>query len=90
MYNNIGKKIKNLTKFIVGCGALLTFIGGIVLWGNLYASYYTVDYAFVGLIIAVGGPIIFWISGFFIYGYGELIDQTQQIKTILSAGSENA
>lgn len=90
MYNHIGKKIKNLTKFIVGGGILFSVIGGIVLYIYLYNGRYTQDYAFVGLIVAVVGSLICWLSGFFIYGYGELIDQAQQINTVVSAGNQNA
>ena len=89
MYNNIGKKIKNLTKFIVGGGILLFIVGGIGLYAYLYDSYYTQDYAFVGIIVAIIGSLLTWIGGFFIYGYGELIDQTQQINAVVSAGSED-
>lgn len=90
MYSNIGKKIKGLAKIIAIGGITVSVIGGIILFVYLLDSWHTEDYAFVGLIVAVVGSVICWLSGFFVYGYGELIDQTHQINNKLSEGNDNA
>ena len=90
MYNNIGKKIKGLTKLIVGIGISGSIIGGIVTFLSLNDSYYTEDYAFVGIIIAIVGSLTCWISGFFVYGFGELVDQAQEINAKLSVSKNDS
>ena len=90
MYNNIGKKIKGLAKFIVWIGIASCIISGIVIFLSLSDSRYTEDYAFVGIIIAVVGSLICWISGFFAYGFGELVDQTQEINAKLSVSKNDS
>lgn len=37
-----------------------------------------------GVIVLIAGPIIFWVSSFLMYGFGELIDKTAAIEGILS------
>ncbi|MBQ2760207.1 MAG: hypothetical protein IJE93_10605 [Clostridia bacterium] len=88
MYNNIGKKIKGLAKIVVYAGISVCVIGGIATIFILSDNYYTKDFAFIGLIIALVGSLLCWLSGFFIYGFGELVDQTQEINIKLTL-SEN-
>lgn len=91
MYNNIGNKIKVLAKFIAFIGIAASLIGGIVLALVLLDGYFTEDMAFIGIIVAIVGPLLSWLSGFFIYGFGELVDQTQQINIkLLSNGNDAA
>ncbi len=90
MYNNIGSKIKGLVKLIVYGGILLLFIGGWILFFVLLDRRATEDIAFIGIIIAFIGPVICWLSGFFLYGFGELIDQTQQINNILALSNKES
>ena len=90
MYNNIGKKIKNLAKFIAYGGITLSIIGGFVLFFVLINDYHTEDMAFIGLMVAVIGSILCWISGFFVYGFGELVDQSQAINKKLSISKKDS
>ncbi len=82
MFNNIGAKIKGLaigTFIVETLGALIT---GICLW----ADWGDTEGFLLFLAIGVGGSLVAWISSWFIYGYGELIENTgntvTQIKSI--------
>ena len=72
MYNNIGKKIKVLV--IVLC--ILECIGAFVT-GIIFVSDSSDEE--IGVIIMIAGPIFAWISSWFLYGYGEIIDKLQDI-----------
>ncbi|MBE5938786.1 MAG: hypothetical protein E7266_00175 [Lachnospiraceae bacterium] len=84
MFDNIGEKIKTLTKTIVGIGIFVSIISGVF----LLAQFCSVDAPGIGFIlfilIAGGGSAISWVSSFVIYGYGELISKTTEIERILS------
>ena len=71
MYENIGGKIKGLASvlFVVGLiGAI--FAGALLLIDEQVA---------LGLLTIIGGPIICWVSSWFLYGFGELIDKASEI-----------
>lgn len=42
------------------------------------------------LIVVAVGIVICWLSGFLLYGFGELIDQTQEINAKLSFVKNNS
>lgn len=42
-----------------------------------------------GLLIAIVGPILSWISGFLMYGFGELVEKTSSIEEILKNTTKN-
>lgn len=71
MYSNIGKKIMTLAVII----ALIAMIGSCG-----YGIYLmTEDHTAVGALTMVFGPLAAWISGFFLYGFGRLIDNSDYI-----------
>ncbi|MBQ8254040.1 MAG: hypothetical protein IJY94_00885 [Clostridia bacterium] len=71
MYANIGKKIMALAIILAVVMMLASFGYGIYLL--------TKNQAAVGALTMVFGPITSWISGFFLYGFGRLIDNTDYI-----------
>ncbi len=73
MYNNIGGKIKGLTKVIAVLGALAPIAIGLGLMFN------DDDTFFLGLVIIVVGCLISWISSWLLYGFGDLIENTALI-----------
>lgn len=80
MYNNIGGKIKGLAN-IIGYGGVFIFaLVGIALFMGFNADPIFEDFAFIVPIIAIIGCLLSWLSGFFVYGFGELIDQTKEIN----------
>jgi membrane-bound ClpP family serine protease len=81
MWDNIGGKIKILAKVIACVGIIASIIGGIVListgtdmrrGGELYVG--------LGLGSMFIGTLISWISAWFMYGFGELIEKTTAIE----------
>jgi hypothetical protein len=71
MYSNIGKKIMTLATIIATVTMALSCGFGI---------YLLVEGATAtGILIMVFGPIVCWISGFFLYGFGRLIDNSDYI-----------
>lgn len=89
MFDNIGKKIKTLTKILVWIGIVASIIAGLAL---LIISGEARDYGQLiglGLVFLIGGPFLSWVSSFFMYGFGELIDKTCDIQaTVCSSNVE--
>ncbi len=71
MYSNIGKKIMMLAVIIAVITMLGSFGYGIYLM--------TEDQTVIGALTMVFGPLAAWISGFFLYGFGRLIDNSDYI-----------
>lgn len=72
MFNNIGAKIKCLAKGTFIVESLASFITGIVFW----CLWGDIEGFLMFLAIGVGGFLVSWISSWFIYGFGELIENT--------------
>ena len=68
LYEDIGTKIKGWAKVIFVVEALGAIISGIVLM---------CDEAFLaGLLTALLGPVVAWVSSWILYGFGELVEKT--------------
>ncbi len=96
MFNNIGKKIKTLAKILCWVGivcSVLTGIAIIVSGGNatlavnngyspltMESSYTTVPSAVIGIVVIILGSLAAWIGSFFAYGFGQLIENSDQIR----------
>jgi len=72
LFDNIGHKTKTM--------AFIIFILGFIA-SSLYGIYimYEGEEFLLGLLIWVIGTLVFWATSIFIYGFGELIDNTSQI-----------
>ena len=71
MFDNIGAKIRGLAKVISVLGIFASIVIGL----------FTVVVADVaGIIVIIVGMIASWCAGFFIYGFGQLIEDTQAIR----------
>ena len=74
MFDNIGGKIKKLAQVVCWVGIISSLVIGIVLMAMTDPGF--TDYlTFVGLLVAVLGSLGSWVSSFFIYGFGELIER---------------
>lgn len=67
-YENIGGKLKNLAFWTFIVEAFATIITGIVLMGD--------EIFFPGLLTAILGPVMAWISSWMLYAFGELVEKT--------------
>lgn len=71
MYRNIGKKIKEVAKLQALVGILASIMIGIL--------YAITSILISGILIIVIGSILSWVSSFVLYGFGELVDNSQKI-----------
>lgn len=73
MFSNIGSKIKILAQVMTWLGIIASVIGGLVLMAI------DEDLIPAGLITALLGPLISWLSSFVLYGFGQLIENTDKL-----------
>lgn len=85
MFNNIGKKIKTLSVVICVLMILISLGGA----GFLIFLGFDEDEIFFlfGIAALIVGPLLAWITSFFAYGFGELIDKTSSIDSKVGSGS---
>ncbi len=83
MFRDIGKKIKTLAIVVcaIGMSASILWGGYIVISGLKLSS---TSLVLTGMIRAIIGCILSWIAVFLLYGFGELIDKTCSIETMIS------
>ncbi|MBR4344026.1 MAG: hypothetical protein IKP88_15235 [Lachnospiraceae bacterium] len=82
MFDNIGTKIKNLAKTVCAVGMFFSILGG----GALCFSALDRDNValfVLGILLAVAGCILSWVSVFYLYGFGEMVDKTCSIESLL-------
>lgn len=81
MYNNIGKKIKTLSKILCWVGIIVSIIIAIVLFiiasDMIYGGETLIG---IGLAFLFLGTLSSWINSFLIYGFGELVDNSSVIR----------
>ena len=81
MFDNIGSKIKTVAQVVCWIGIICSVISGIVMMAT------DEDLAFLGFMIIVIGSLISWVSSFTLYGFGQLIensDKMVQSKSIIN------
>jgi DNA-directed RNA polymerase subunit M/transcription elongation factor TFIIS len=72
-FDNIGGKIKGWAKRIFAIEAIAAVISGIVIMAQ------DEDMILIGLLVVVFGPIVAWVSTWILYGYGQLIENSDII-----------
>ena len=65
MFSNIGEKIKTLAEVICIIGIVVSIIAAIVMFSNSEIG--------LGFLLLILAPLLFWISSFTLYGFGEII-----------------
>ncbi len=81
MFDNIGKKIKTLAKTICYIGIAACIIAAIAIFAIASDMMYGAETLMgIGFAVLIVGPLVFWIGSFSLYGFGELIDNSQEIK----------
>ena len=71
MFDNPGGKIKTAAVVMFVISTIGSIVGGIVLLSNKAAA--------IGVVVMLLGPVISWLSGLFVYGFGQLIENTDEI-----------
>ena len=72
-YENIGDKIKGLAQMAFVVEAIAAVITGIALMAS------DEDLILYGLLVLIAGPIIAWVSSWLLYGFGQLIENSDII-----------
>lgn len=79
MFANIGRKIKALAWVVCIVGMLGSFVSAVIQWGNS-GDYFYGDYASIlsGFLTLIVGSLVSWVGSFFCYGFGQLIEKTEE------------
>lgn len=91
MYKNIGKKIKVLAQVVAWIGIIASVIAGIcfiIVGANSY--YDGGEMILAGFAVMIVGAFFSWISAFFTYGFGELVDNSAIIAGKQKADASEA
>ena len=97
MFNNIGGKIKGLAIFLCWLGIILYVIIGVIM---IIAAASSRSYTFdsygekitlstggsivAGILVIVFGSLASWIGSFFMYGFGELVENSKKVADRVS------
>ena len=81
MYENIGKKLKGLALAVFIIMFILSIVGGAII------IIVDDDLVAVGIVVMLVMPLVAWISSWFLYGFGELIDKVCDIEERMEAPS---
>ena len=73
MFSNIGGKIKTLAQVVTLVGIIAFVIIGFVLMAT------DDDLVLTGFIVAILGALSSWVSSFVLYGFGQLIENTDKL-----------
>jgi predicted PurR-regulated permease PerM len=82
MFNNIGKKIKNLAKTICTLVFAFFLLYALFLAATLFSQEEILQGLLLFLLYAAIGFLISWISSIFVYGFGELIENSSKSVSI--------
>ena len=81
MFSNISGKIKTLAQALCWIGIVGSVISGLAMMGS------GGDLALLGFVVIVIGSLLSWVSSFTLYGFGQLIENTDKI--VLNAEKPN-
>ena len=76
MFDNIGSKIKTLARIVCWLGIIISVISGLAI---MVSNEETI---FVGTLIILLGSIGSWIGSFVLYGFGQLIENSDTLVEI--------
>lgn len=80
MFDNIGGKIKTVATTIAWLGIIGSIIIGIIIIAEANDSYYpSATETLSGWLVIIVGSLSSWVSSFTLYGFGQLIENTDTI-----------
>ncbi len=81
MFDNIGSKIKTVAATIAWLGIIGSIIIGIIIIAEANDSYYpSATETLSGWLVIIVGSLSSWVSSFTLYGFGQLIENTDIIS----------
>ena len=72
--SKVGKRIMVLATFLCWVGVIASLCQGVLIIGE------DEDKILLGLLVAIGGSLLAWISTWCLYAYGKLVDDVQVIR----------
>ena len=75
MFENIGGKIKFVAQFFTWIGIMVSTIIGI----GVITKSSSLGGVFLGLVIIVLGGFVSWLSALCLYGFGQLVENTDRL-----------
>lgn len=82
MYNNIGEKIKGVAKFL----SVIGIVGSIIIGTTMIITMHE-SISWIGLIILIFGSLVSWILSFPLYGFGQLIENTDYLVALQTSST---
>mgnify|MGYP006911755396 FL=1 len=80
MYSNISLKIKSLAKVLCTIGIIISCLAGFLLIVMGILAPRNSPCLIIGLPVAGVGSLFSWLSNFLLYGFGQLIENTNVIR----------
>ncbi len=74
MFENVGGKLKVLAQVIFYIELIVIIFIGILLLGN------GIETLWIAVLVIVVGGLLAWISSWFLYGFGEIVDKVGKIE----------
>jgi hypothetical protein len=81
MFKNIGKKIKGLAIIICVINILISIILALLICNNIEKKFVVLLLIFIGIVSF--GILMAWISAMFVYAFGQLVDNSDAITSVL-------
>ena len=79
LFSNTGGKIKTVAKIVFILGTIVSIVLGIILG---FESDWEFEESWLALTIIIAGPIVYYINALLIYGFGCIVDATENIRNI--------
>ena len=87
MFNNIGRKIKNCAEAITWIGIIICILVGLV-YIVLGIENEANEMIVSGILVILVGSLSSWIGSFLLYGFGQLIENSDIIAKSLSSNHD--
>lgn len=81
MFDNIGGKIKDLAGTLLWIGIGISVIAGILIIGFSYDG----SLSLIGFLVIIIGSYASLIGSYVLYGFGELVDNSDKIVTLMES-----
>ena len=81
MYENVGRKLMAMAKFLGWVGIIGSFIGGAAV--AFMDGDFDIEMILAGVATALGGSLISWLMTLGLYSYGELVENTAIMARLL-------
>ena len=80
MFDNIGGKIKKVAQIVCWIGIVASVISGIALMAT------DEDLVGAGFLVLIGGPLVSWVGSFMVYGFGQLVENSDILVSEKTGG----